>query len=1112
MTRSQAEFNRLPETERQRLVAELMRVRRLRREAAPTLSHGQRALWFLHRLAPQSSAFHVVFAARVVSPIDTDALESAFQRLAERHDALRAVFVTRQGRPVQEFREEVRVPFQRVDAADWSLARVHRALGDEVRRPFDLAEGVMRVCVYSRTSTESFLAATFHHIAMDGWSLWMCLEELGELYRAACRRLPSPQLPPSRPFADCVDGESRAVSSSAGAESRRYWRRRIDRVSTVLDIPTDKARPPVQTFRGASHTFRLGTADTAALARLVGASRATVSMGVLSLFSTLLYRYTAQRDFVVGYLTSGRSHAEHETVVGYLANPLPFRVTVDPTDTFREVLLRVRNSLLDDLEHQDYPFSLLVDEVSPTRDTSRSPLVQVMFVCEKPQLFGSEQTAGFILGEPGASLDIGDLRCESLALPAQTEGQFDLTLVLVEGEDGLAMLLDYNADLFERSTIVRFAGHLCALTRHAVRQPDTPISQLSVRTPDERRHTESVLSLTADRTCLHDLFEANAERTPEAPAAVYEGRQLTYGALRERSDRLAWVLRGRGVGPDVMVGLCVERSLDLVVATLAILKAGGAFLPLDPRYPRERLDFMLTDAQVPLLVTQRSLVGAVDPGGADMVLVDDEASWAAAPAAVLPRADVDGTNLAYVIYTSGSTGRPKGVQLVQRGLTNVAREQQRLFGVGPGARVLQFASLSFDAAVFELAMAFGSGATLHLAPPESLLPGLPLLETLKRHRITVVTLPPSALLNLPVEALPDLRTVTVAGERCPAELVSRWSAGRAFFNLYGPTEATIWATAARCTDGGRAPSIGRAISHTSTYVLDEQRQPVPIGVPGELHLGGVGVARGYLNRPELTTERFIDSPFGSGTDRLYRTGDLVRQREDGEIEYLGRTDSQVKVRGYRVEPGEIEVVLGRHPGVHEVAVQLHGDEPDAQELVAYLTRTPGARVSEPELRKNLQRQLPDFMVPGIFVVLDRMPLTASGKVDRQALSPPERTINLAGETSPPRGRLQQLVASVWREVLHLDDVSADDNFFELGGNSLLLAKVHAELTGLLARDISVVDMFRYPTLRDLAAYLGDEKADDEDRAEDAVVGGRNRLRAQAQRRRADENGPAGRRR
>jgi amino acid adenylation domain-containing protein len=698
-------------------------------------------------------------------------------------------------------------------------------------------------------------------------------------------------------------------------------------------------------------------------------------MTLLSAFQVLLSKYSGGEDIVVGSPIAGRTRREVEELIGFFVNMLVLRTDLSGDPKFREVLGRVREATLDAYAHQEVPFEKLVSELQPERSLSHAPLFQVMFALQNAE-GGGGALPGLKVSEAGAEL---------------ASANFDLSLTLAATPQGLRGGLNYSADLFDRGTIERMAGHLARVLEQVAADADVRLSQLELLGEAERalvleewNRTEA--EVPADR-CIHDLFEAQAARTPDAVAVRFEEESLTYRELNERANRLAHFLRAHVVAPEVRVGVLMERSLEMVVSLLAALKAGAAYVPLDPGLPAERLAYMLDDSGVPLVLVQAALLGTVPAcEGVRVLAVDALAERLAAEPAENPAVGAGPDSLAYVIYTSGSTGRPKGVMVPHRGVANLAYALARRFGIDGTSRVLQFASLSFDAAVAELFDALLAGATLVLASREELLPGPGLLETLRRGRVTVATLPPSVLAMLPSDDLPELRTMVSAGEAVDAATVERWSAGRAFVNAYGPTEVTVCATTAACEVDGCVPAIGRALENVRVYVLDAAGRPAPVGVPGEMYVGGVGVARGYLSRPALTAERFVPDPFGREPGaRLYRTGDRVRWLDGGTLEFLGRLDEQVKIRGFRIEPGEIEAALRRRVEVRECIVVAREAASGETRLVGYVV----GEADPGEMRAHLRQSLPDYMVPGAFVVLEQLPLTPNGKIDRRALPDPD---------------------------------------------------------------------------------------------------------------------------
>ncbi|HEX4716141.1 MAG TPA: amino acid adenylation domain-containing protein, partial [Ktedonobacteraceae bacterium] len=775
----------------------------------------------------------------------------------------------------------------------------------------------------------------------------------------------------------------------------------------------------------------------------------------------VLQHYSGQSDLAVGTPIANRSQAELEGLLGFFVNTLALRCSVEGQTSVRELLAHVREVTLGAYSHQEVPFERVVEALQPQRELSHSPLFQVVFIWQ--------------------AMVPHSIHWEALTLqveePELDVAKFDLTLAVEESEQGIDAALEYNTDLFEPATVKRMLAHWQQVLETLVQQPDQPLSALPLVTEAER-----ALLLwewnTTERAyprgvCVHELFEQQAQRQPDAIALIQEEAHLSYGELDRRANQLAHYLQRHGVGPERLVGVCLERSLEMMVGLLGILKAGGAYVPLDPAYPQERLAFMLADAQVPVLLTQQHLLARLPIHQAQVFCLDADDETFCTESTSTPLSGVGPGNLAYVIYTSGSTGRPKGTLLAHQGLCNLVQAQIHAFGAYPDGRVLQFASLSFDASIWEIVMALGVGATLCLAPSQAQLVGPDLLQLLQQQHITAVTLPPSVLAGLPVESCTALETIITAGEACPAELVERWGAKHRFFNAYGPTEVTVCATVAACHPGSGRPPIGWPIANTQVYLLDEHLQLVPVGVPGELYIGGAGVARGYLNRPELTAERFIPHPWSTRPGaRLYKTGDLARYRSDGTIEFLGRLDHQVKIRGFRIELGEIETMLELHPAVRECVVVARESHAGSKQLVAYVVLAQAQQAGEgPEaLGTFLRERLPEYMVPAHFIMLDALPLTANGKVDRRALPAPERLTDTQEPYVGPRTSIEQSLTGIWSQVLRLPQVGIHDNFFALGGDSILSLSLVAQArqAGL---QLTVKQLFQAPTIAQLSQLV-----------------------------------------
>lgn len=923
-----------------------------------SLSHGQRALWFMQQLQPEGAAYNFVHAARILTELDVSAFRQACQKLVDRHPALRTTFPASAGEPVQRVHDRMEVCFQVEEAADWSEAYLNDRLAEEIYRPFDLARGpLMRMFLFTRSTAsgrEHIVLLAMHHIVTDLWSLAVIMSELGELYAAEKAGVPASLNSPPTLYTDYVRQQAEALNGTEGERLWAYWQKRLAGAPSVLNLFTDRPRPPVLTDRGAASTLRFGAELTRGLKALARAQGATLYMTLLAAFQVLLHRYTGQEDILVASPFAGRGR-EAAGLVGYFVNPLVLRADLSANPTFSAFLGQVRQTALEAFAHSAYPLPLLIERLQPVRDPSRPPLVQAVFAWQQTtSLVNSQAMTSFALGERnGGRLELGKLQFESMALEHRAV-PFELMLLMADAGEELVATVEYNTDLFDAAAMARMLEHYQTLLEAIVANPKRCISELAVLTAAEEKRLLVEWNATAaaysSEQCVHtigQLFESQVERTPEAPAVTFEGRQLSYRELNERANQLAHYLRKLGVGPEVLVGICVERSLEMIIGVLGVLKAGGAYVPIDPTYPQERLAFMLHDSQAGVLLTQARLLAGLPPHQAEVAQVLClDADWPAISQErkANPESQAAADNLAYVIYTSGSTGKPKGTLLHHRGLCNFAFAYSKGMGIEVKSRFLQFASFSFDASVAETFTTLLSGATLCLASRETLLSGSSLIRLLREEEITAAILPPSMLKLLPAEGLPELRTVISAGEACSSSVVARWAPGRRFFNAYGPTEATIGPTFGLVNEvppAGREEArnipIGRPIANTQIYLLDRHQQPAPAGVPGEIYVGGVGVARGYLNRPELTAEKFIPDPFSREPGaRLYRTGDRARYLPDANIEYLERIDRQVKLRGYRIELEEIDAQLEQHPAVRQAVVLAREDKAGNQRLVAYL--------------------------------------------------------------------------------------------------------------------------------------------------------------------------------
>ncbi|HEY0604260.1 MAG TPA: amino acid adenylation domain-containing protein, partial [Herpetosiphonaceae bacterium] len=906
------------------------------------LSPGQRALWFLHQLAPESAAYNIANAVRIRSAVDAAALERAFQKLIDRHAALRSVIVAPDGEPIQRVLDQAAVSFQALDASGWSESALEAYLTAETQRPFDLTTGpLLRVYLLGRSAEEQILVLVLHHIIADLWSLAVLLQELGTLYSAERDQTDAALAPLALQYADYVRWQAEDLAGERGQRLWDYWQQQLAGDLPVLQLPTDRPRPPVQTYRGEARSFTLNADLTQQIKQLAQDRGTTLYTLLLTAFQVLLHRYSGQHDILVGSPTAGRTRSQLANVVGYFVNPVVLRADLAGNPAFTALLEQSRQTVLAAFEHQEYPFAWLVERLQAERDPSRSPLFQAMFILQKVQQQSADVTA-LALGDPGAQVQLGELVLESLPLPQQT-AQFDIALSLAESERGLSGSLQGNADLFDAATLARMAEHFGQLLGAIASNPTQPIAQLELMSEHERDLTLHQWNATAaaypSDMLLHSLFEAQAARTPEAIAVVGGAESLTYRDLDRRANQLAHRLQALGVTAETPVGLCLGRTPDLIVGALAISKAGGCYVPLDPAYPQERLALILQDAQVRVLVTQTALRAYLPD--LDIPVIDLGQEQLDSQPEHAPSSAVAADNLAYLIYTSGSTGRPKGVAISHRSAAAFIHWSLATFTADDLAGVLASTSICFDLSIFEIFAPLSSGGSVILAENVLQLAELPAAQ-----RVTLINTVPSAMSELlHLSALPQsVRVINLAGEALRQDLVQQTQAAAPHcrvFNLYGPSEDTTYSTFALVDPQDATPPIGRPISNTQAYVLDAWLRPVPIGVAGELYLAGAGLARGYLQRPELTAEKFLPNPFAhpEGTrpgERFYKTGDLVRYRADGQLEYLGRIDQQVKVRGFRIELGEIETTLRAHPEVREAVVVVNEDTSAGTRLVAYV--------------------------------------------------------------------------------------------------------------------------------------------------------------------------------
>ncbi|MEO7330650.1 MAG: amino acid adenylation domain-containing protein, partial [Minicystis sp.] len=1051
------------------------------------LSFAQERLWFLDQLTPGDTSYNIPLAMQLGGALDTAALGQALTELARRHEALRTTFATVQGRPVMMVQETLDIPLPVTSLTllpeDERLEAARREALAEATKAFDLERGpLFRARLIGLDEGANLLVLTMHHIVSDAWSVGVLQREVAALYEAFRKGEPSPLRALPVQYADYAAWQRRWLSGDTLEQQLSYWTEALRGAPTSLDLPTDRPRPVVPTLRGARRSFALSAEASQALHALAQRENVTLFMLLLAAFDVLLHRYAGQGSVLVGTPIAGRGQRETEGLIGFFVNTLVLRADLEPALPFTDLLARVRESCLGAYTHAELPFERLVQKLAPERELSRTPLFQVMFVLQNAAV---QRAAGEASSKSrrGVSLESSTVK-------------FDLTLTMIEGASRLSGSLEYALDLFEASTIDRLVGHLQNLLEGIAADPALPVSELPLLGEAERQHLLFDWNATTvaypPETRVVDLFVSQVDRAPEAIAVLAGGRSLTYRALDEQANRLAHRLQSLGVGPEVLVGICLERTLDLVVAVLGVLKAGGAYLPLDPTYPRERLDFMIEDAGAPVLLTtekHRSLL----PEGVASVLALDTLDLAGQSAARPPCA-ATAESLCYVIYTSGSTGKPKGAMLEQRGVVNYLRWAMDTYRVEGGTGSPVHSSIGFDLTVTSLFTPLLSGRTVTMVPEDRGVFGL--AEALRQgDNFSLVKLTPSHLEALSSELARSglagkTRALIIGGEALFArhlELFHKDAPETRLINEYGPTETVVGCAIYEVPRGplpeGAIP-IGRPIANSRLYVLDSARCPVPIGVTGEIYIGGAQVGRGYLNRPDLTAELFLPDPFVPG-DRMYRSGDLGRHRADGELIYLGRIDHQVKVRGFRIELGEIEVVLVRHPDVREAAVLAREDVPGQKRLVAYLAVAGGPRPEEADMRAFMAARLPDYMVPAVFVVLDEMPLTDNGKIDRPALPAPEAQVAEGRELVAPKNEVESALLQIWTAVLRVKDLGVHDNFFAVGGDSILGIQIvsRAQSAGLR---VTPQQIFRFPTIAGLAAVA--EKIESGAEAEGKIVG------------------------
>jgi amino acid adenylation domain-containing protein len=1044
------------------------------------VSFAQQRLWFLDQLEPGDASYNLASAVRIRGTLDTDVLVRALHTIVQRHDSLRTTFTAVDGQAMALVRaapEPVSSPLVSLEYLPEDQKDKHALLlaAEEGQRRFDLSTGpLIRFKLVRLSSTEHMLILTMHHIIMDGWSIGVLFKELAGFYDAFHSNR-SPEIPAlSIQYSDFASWQRESFTIELAARQLEYWKRTLSGAPAVLELPADRHRPAVQSHKGRRHGVRLDSELTQNIIGLSRKERVTPFMVLLAAFETLLWRYTGVTDFVLGTPMAGRSHVELEPLIGLLVNTIPLRANLSGDPAFRDLLLRVRDTVLDASAHQDAPFEKLVEELRPERSMSHTPLFQTMFILHNT---------------PRISLDFAGLQLDELELDSGL-AKFDLTVEIFK-LDGFCCTWEYSTDLFDHPRIARMAEHFETLLRGICADPGRTLSELPILSAAERNKLvvewNATKSTFSDSVCIHEAFEVQAARSPNSIAIRSEDRHLTYQQLNDEANCLSHHLRRRGVQPQDRIGVAVERSADAIVALLAVLKTGASYVPLDPAYPKQRIDFMLRDSGARVLITQHRLGMRLPEHGGQTVFMDRDRASILAESHLNPQVPLDCRCPSYVIYTSGSTGNPKGVLGTHRASMNRFAWMWSAYPFRVGEICAHRTSLSFVDSIAEIFGPLLQGVSIFVIPDETIIDPDELARQLAIHRITRIMVVPSQLAEIldgcPHSGtwLPALRFCFTSGEALPYSLYERFTRlvpHATLVNLYGSSEVAADVT---CFDTSSSSPrgfipIGKPIANVRVYLLDPYLNPVPIGVPGEIYVAGDCLAQGYLDRPELTAERFIGNPFCHG-ELLYKTGDLGRYHEDGNIEFLGRCDNQVKIRGLRIELGEIEAALSLHDSVRQCAVLARNGVAN-HPLVAYIVAAEGQAVVHSELRRHLKTTLPDYMVPAAFVPIDALPMTPNGKLDLRALPvfDPARPQTPHGYVAP-RNDLEKSLLKIWAEVLKIERIGVLDNFFELGGHSLLAAQVMARVRKYLGIEVPVRSLFEEPTVAALAGAAAKARAE-----------------------------------
>jgi len=1049
--RNEAEVNTIP--------------KRIRNEPVP-LSFSQRQMWVIDQLSPGNPAYNQPVGYRIKGNLKNDALEKSFNEIIMRHETLRTTLMVEDGQPVQLVHSDLAIQINPIDLSGLPDEEIEKRLPDlaseEAIRPFNLSQlPLIRVSLFKLRELEHILIINMHHAVADGWSLGILFDELDQFYRyfSSGNLFRPPQL--SIQYGDYALWGRRSIPNESHQSQSHFWKNQLKGKLPTLELPCDKQRPAVQSFKGSNVFFNIPKPLTQKLQALGAKQGCTFFMVVLAAFQVILYRYSGAEDFVIGTPLSNRAMPELETMIGNFLNIVPLRADLSGNPTFRALLQRVREVTLDAFSNKDLPFEKVVENLQFERDPSRNPIFQVML-----QVL------------PATKMKMGELEISNFHFDLKF-AQFDLSLHLYEEEGGYTARFEYCSDLFNADTIERLSLHFMKLLEEIAVNPDRSIYETSILTQGERRQilfdwNDTAADYPKDK-CLHQIFEGIAAKGVHRVAAEFDGKTLTYGEVNERANRLANYLVKSGVTPESIVGIFVERSVDLLVGLLGILKTGAAYVPMDPLFPPDRLVYMMADAGISTLVAHEDLLKLLPQSDRKTVCIDTQWSEIEKEDGSSPDVPADSKFLAYTIYTSGSTGKPKGVMIEHRSVVNFLFSMQKELSFKEEDVLVAVTTISFDIAVLELFLPLITGAKVVIAGKNEVIDGNLLLELIERTGATALQATP-ATWKLMIEAgwgkAPNLKMMC-GGEPLPRELANQMlERSGELWNMYGPTETTIWSSLQKIEPGDDPILIGPPIANTQFYVVDKELEPVPIGVAGELLIGGDGLARGYFNRPDLTAEKFIADHFRKDGSRVYRTGDLARFRSNGIVEFLGRLDFQVKVRGFRIELGEIEHLLNQHNDIKEVVVVAQIDERQDVRLAAYIIPVDGKELNGSALRKYLAKKLPEYMVPSFFIEMDSFPLTPNAKIDRKAFPKPDTSLlKSERECVAPRDELEMQLAAIWQKALNVKRLGINDNFFELGGHSLLAAQVFARINKKIGMNLPLAILFQAPTIRQLGVLI-----------------------------------------